>query len=150
MDNMNEVRVTAWADVDFEIGHAVYFEYYNTLPISPLGLHAAKPYHADITTHRTLHGVAVTPAKAGELVTVRLATAGTIALKVDWTGTLLPGTNIYPPLNVDGVMSASTAPAHPQNVLGMYVGAEALPESDSGSRIEVLILRIAPNISSTI
>jgi len=153
MDNLNQLTVSAWADVDFEVGDAVYFQYYNEYPISPLGIHAIKPTTSG-TSLRTMHGVAVTPAKAAydnfpaELVTVVLASSGILSVKVDWTGDLLPGTGIYPPKNVAGTMSADTAPTKPHNILGLYAGMDILPESESGSRISVLILRLAPQISA--
>jgi len=86
------------------------------------------------------HGVAVNDATVGERVAVRLATAGTICVKARWTSTLAPGTAVYPPATTDGILETT---GDAENILGMYVGADTLPVSDSGSCIEVLIVRLS-------
>jgi len=154
MDNLNQIVVSAWADVDFEIGDAVYFNFLNGAIIDPPGIHAIKTLASGGVSFRTMHGVAVTSAKAAhdnfppELVTVLLTTSGVVSAKCDWDTPLTPGTGIYPPKHTDGTMTAESNPTIPHNLLGHYVGTETLPVSQSGSRINILILRLAPQIAT--
>lgn len=133
-----EEVVTAYAYEDMTIGDAGYFLFTNGLP-SNIGY--AQIRKTQLT--ETVHGVATSNAKTGEFVAVRLAVAGTINVKVNWTGDLLPGAKIYPPDTTPGVMSDD---GEDLNVLGIYAGAEAIPEANSGARVEVLVTRVAPQL----
>jgi hypothetical protein len=144
ISGMKEEVISAWADEDIEIGDAVYFTYYNyTTEVTPPGPHARLPLTSG-GIGRTVHGTAVSSGSTGELISVRLATATTINIRCTWTAILTPGTAIYPG-SVAGAMSTDDE-GIPSNQLGIYVGADSLPVSDSGSIIEVMVTRVAPHI----
>jgi hypothetical protein len=125
---------------EIQAGDAVIFSYQNGNSANtehPVIIKAL----SDVTLGgKYCHGVAVNDAAVGEKVAVRLATAGTLCVKARWTSTLAPGTAVYPPATTDGLLETT---GDAENILGMYVGADILPVSDSGSCIEVLIVRLS-------
>lgn len=136
-----EEYVTVRALQDVDAGDAIIFYYENfsatTRTEAPVIKSNSNPAES---AGKYCHGVTVADAYAGDLVTVRLATAGTLCVKTDWTGTLSPGAAIYPGLVTDGVLATTGDAA---DIIGLYVGSDVLPESDSGSCIEILILRLS-------
>jgi len=135
-----EEYITVRALQDIDTGDAVVFNYENfTTPVRTEPV-VIKSVANPALGGKYCHGVAVQDVAANELVTVRLATAGTLSVKTDWTGLLYPGTHIYPGEVTDGVLATTGDNA---NIIGLYVGSDVLPESDSGSCIEVLILRLS-------
>lgn len=138
-----EVYITCIALQDIDAGDAIVFNYLNdNTPTTTKYSHPAiiKSISNIALGGKYCHGVTVSDVAAGDRVAVRIATAGTIAVKANWTGTLNPGAAIYPGIVTDGVLDTT---GDPENVIGIYVGAEQLPETDSGSAIEVLIVRLS-------
>jgi len=146
MDATREVTITGRARVDFEVGDAVYIFYQNSeANPTDIGVSFSKPPTSG-NEGRVVHGAAITNAKSGELMTVRLAFAGTLGIKVNWTGNLTPGTLLYPPAESADSLSAIPG-AFRTNALGFYVGKDIHPESVSGQICEVLIVRVGPDYS---
>ena len=144
MNGMKEEVISAWADVDIEIGDAIYFSYYNfASEVTPPGAHAMHPYTSG-STFRTIHGVAITSGATGELVSVRLGTSTTIDVRCTWTGDLTPGTAVFPG-TVTGALTTDDAGV-PSNQLGIYVGADVIPDTYSGAMVEIMISRVTPHI----
>lgn len=144
MKEMREVIISAWTGHDVEVGDAVRFQYLNELIVpDPLGPHVAYAATSG-NAFRYVHGAIVHGGKAGELVSVRLALAGTLGVKVTWTGDLVPGQKLYPPNEQSNAVSAT-----PQdvltNVLGIYAGRDTLSDANSGQVCEVLITRVSPH-----
>jgi len=141
MKATREVILSAWADRDLEVGDAVIFQYYNGSAISPLGPHVTYGQTSGISQRYT-HGVVAHGGKSGDLVTVRMALAGTIGVKVTWTGDLVPGAPVYGPAEAANAMSATDTGI--RNRLGIYAGKDTLSDANSGQVCEVLITRVAP------
>lgn len=125
---------------DIQAGDAVVFNYVNGSSGTQTHPLIIKSIPTEGFGGKYCHGVAVNDAALGEKVAVRLATSGTICVKANWSSPLTPGTAVYPGTTEFGVLDTT---GDDENIIGMYVGADTLPVSDSGSCIEVLIVRLS-------
>ena len=138
-----EVQITTIAYEDMEAGDAIIFNSRNSNTTSTFTLthpEIRKSVAAAGVGGKYCHGTILTDVEAGGLVAARIATAGTLAVKTNWTGTLNPGSPVYPGVTTDGVLDTT---GDAENIIGMYVGTAVLPASDSGAAIEVEIIRLS-------
>jgi len=140
MKNHRVQDFTVIALQDVEPGDSLIFNYLNSLA-NPYGYATViKSVAALGFGGKYCHGTVTEPAKAGEKVNMRVALAGTVAIKTSWVGTIDPGEPVYPGVTFDGVLSATGTPG---NEIGMYVGTKALVNNGTPTRIEVLIVRLS-------